>query len=495
MELSVVHSRALSGLSAPAVRVETHLSNGLPAFNIVGLPETAVRESKERVRSAILNSHFEFPDRRITINLAPADLPKHGGRFDLPIALGILMASGQLEDKQTTPCEYLGELALDGSLQSVPGVVCAALAASACGNGLIVPTPCQRNASLVPDASVLAAPDLLTLCAHINGSATLPEPDRHIMRAETSYPDLSDVIGQESARRALEIAASGGHNLLFSGPPGTGKTLLASRLPGILPPPSREEALVTLALRDFQGKEAKDAALRRPFRSPHHSASAAALIGGGSDPRPGEASLAHGGVLFLDELPEFSRHCLEVLREPMESGLVTISRARHKLSYPASFQLIAAMNPCPCGYLGDPERPCRCTPDQVKRYRGRVSGPLLDRIDLHAHVPRLAPGQLLAQDGSGESSSAVRARVNQCRETQHSRQHCINARLGNDRLLDICELNKSAKQMLEQAAEQMLLSGRALHRSLRVARTIADMEGLQRVYEPQLSEALGYRGH
>ena len=320
MELSVVHSRALSGLSAPAVRVETHLSNGLPAFNIVGLPETAVRESKERVRSAILNSHFEFPDRRITINLAPADLPKHGGRFDLPIALGILMASGQLEDKQTTPCEYLGELALDGSLQSVPGVVCAALAASACGNGLIVPTPCQRNASLVPDASVLAAPDLLTLCAHINGSATLPEPDRHIMRAETSYPDLSDVIGQESARRALEIAASGGHNLLFSGPPGTGKTLLASRLPGILPPPSREEALVTLA---------------------------------------------HGGVLFLDELPEFSRHCLEVLREPMESGLVTISRARHKLSYPASFQLIAAMNPCPCGYLGDPERPCRCTPTRL----------------------------------------------------------------------------------------------------------------------------------
>ena len=495
MELSVVHSRALSGLSAPAVRVETHLSNGLPAFNIVGLPETTVRESKERVRSAILNSHFEFPDRRITINLAPADLPKNGGRFDLPIALGILLASGQLENTLGNAYEYLGELALDGSLQAIPGVVCAALAASACGNGLVVPHHCQNNAHQVPDVRVLAAPDLLTLCAHMNGRKALPEPATRRARPEATYPDLDEVIGQEPARRVLEIAASGGHNLLFNGPPGTGKTMLASRLPGILPLPSQEESLVALALRDFQGKDVADEALRRPFRNPHHSASAAALIGGGAHPRPGEASLAHGGVLFLDELPEFSRHCLEVLREPMESGQVTISRAKHKLSFPAKFQLIAAMNPCPCGYLGDPERQCRCTPDQIQRYQGRVSGPLLDRIDLHAYVPRISPGLLLKKNAAGENSETVRDRVKRCREIQDSRQHCVNAHLGTQELLDICGLDHRATQMLEKAAEKMHLSGRALHRSLRVARTIADMACLKRVSAPELSEALGYRKH
>lgn len=495
MELSVVHSRALSGLTAPPVRVETHLSNGLPAFNIVGLPETAVRESRERVRSAILNSHFVFPDRRITINLAPADLPKVGGRFDLPIALGILLASGQVKDSLKEASEYLGELALDGSLQSVPGVVCAALAASACGKTLVVPTPCGRNASQVPDARVLAAPDLLTLCAHINGSCPLAQASNMLIAREPQYPDLADVVGQEPARRALEIAASGGHNLLFTGPPGTGKTLLASRLPGILPPPSPEESLVALALRDFQGQTCSDNALARPFRSPHHSASAAALIGGGGHPRPGEVSLAHGGVLFLDELPEFSRQCLEVLREPMESGVVTLSRARHKVSYPACFQLVAAMNPCPCGYLGDPDRPCRCAPDQVLRYRGRVSEPLLDRIDMHATVGRIPAGRLLESRPISESSSAVRQRVSACRQAQLARQNCINAHLDKRTLLELCQLGSSTRRVLEQAADQMHLSGRALHRTLRVARTIADMAGTGSVTESALTEALAYRQH
>ncbi|PLW68483.1 YifB family Mg chelatase-like AAA ATPase [Pseudohalioglobus lutimaris] len=493
MELSVIHSRALSGLSAPMVRVEAHLSNGLPAFNIVGLPETAVRESKERVRSALLNSHFEFPDRRITINLAPADLPKVGGRFDLPIALGILIASGQLENRRGEHDEFLGELALDGSLRAVPGVVCAALAASACGNTLFVPTACEHNASQVPDANILAAPDLLTLCAHINGSAALPPSRTAEHRVPASYPDLSDVVGQTSARRALEVAACGAHNLLLSGPPGTGKTLLASRLPGILPPPSKEEALVALALRDFQDAQTTDSALRRPFRSPHHSASAAALIGGGSHPRPGEVSLAHGGVLFLDELPEFNRHCLEALREPLESGQVTLSRARHKLTYPASFQLVAAMNPCPCGYLGDAERACRCTPEQVQRYAGRVSGPLLDRIDMHVPVPRLPAAMLLEKGAGGEPSAAVRSRVIQCRARQLARQQCTNANLHSEPLLDVCQLGEAQRQLLETAAQRLHLSGRALHRTLRVARSIADLDCADVVEENHLSEALAYR--
>lgn len=493
MELSIVHSRALSGLSAPPVRVETHLSNGLPAFNIVGLPETAVRESKERVRSALLNSHFAFPDRRITVNLAPADLPKEGGRFDLPIALGILLASGQLDDKQSSPHEFLGELALDGSLRAVPGAVCAALAASACGNTLVVPAPNESNACQVPDARILAAPDLLTLCAHINGSTTLRAATAVAEPNPPSYHDLADVIGQAAARRALEIAASGGHNLLFVGPPGTGKTLLATRLPGILPPPSREESLVALALRDFQGRNTANEALKRPFRNPHHSATAAALIGGGRNPRPGEVSLAHGGVLFLDELPEFNRHCLEVLREPLESGQVTLSRARYKQTYPASFQLVAAMNPCPCGYLGDEQRHCRCTPDQVLRYRGRISGPLLDRIDLHIQVPRQAPSLLLEKSGTAEGSDEVRRRVSDCRQRQLNRQHCCNARLSAELLLDNCKLTAGQRARLAELAGQLQLSGRGLHRTLRVARTIADMAGRETIRNEDIGEALAYR--
>ncbi len=495
MELSVVYSRALAGIEAPLVQVETHLSNGLPAFHIVGLPETAVRESKDRVRCAILNSHFTFPDRRITINLAPADLPKEGGRFDLPIALGILSASGQVPHDYLAQHEFLGELALDGSLRPVNGVVAAAGAASSAGRQLVVATASAALAARVPGSKVIAAPDILTLCAHLNGSETLAAAQAGAISNGCNHPDLRDVVGQEGARRALEIAASGGHNLLLWGPPGTGKTLLASRLPGILPPPGPEEMLLGLALRDIHGHPEKgEFVFQRPFRNPHHSATAAALVGGGSRPRPGEISLAHGGVLFLDELPEFSRHCLEVLREPMESGEITLARASHRITYPARFQLVAAMNPCPCGFLGDPERPCRCTPDQIQRYRSRVSGPLLDRIDLHVQVGRIAPGDLLTPQYTGESSAVVQERVCRSRERQEQRQGVANAQLSPDRLAGVCLLGDKEKRSLESAARQMHLSGRGLHRTLRVARTIADLDDSETIGMAHISEALAYRG-
>ena len=493
MELSVVFSRAVAGMDAPMVRVETHLSNGLPAFNIVGLPETAVRESKDRVRCVILNSHFTFPDRRITVNLAPADLPKEGGRFDLPIALGILASSGQLPQDQLQQHEFLGELALDGSLRAVPGAIPAALAASHTGRQLVVPADSAPLAALAPDSRVIAAPDLLTLCAHLNGNCRIPPSAPKLCSTDCTYPDLRDVTGQQGARRALEIAASGYHNLLFFGPPGTGKTLLASRLPGILPAPGQQEALTLLALRNLIEPVDPGDYFRRPFRAPHHTATATALAGGGSRPRPGEISLAHGGVLFLDELAEFSRHCLEVLREPLESGEITISRASHRTRYPARFQLVAAMNPCPCGFLGDAERACRCTPEQVQRYRMRISGPLLDRIDLHVPVRRLPPADLLNPGCNAEPSAAVRARVCRSRERQERRQGCANAHIPPDRLAAICDLGEAERAFLESAARRMTLSGRALHRTLRVARTIADLEESSAVTRDCLCEALAYR--
>jgi magnesium chelatase family protein len=480
-------------MDAPLVQVETHLSNGLPAFHIVGLPETAVRESKDRVRSAILNSHFTFPDRRITINLAPADLPKEGGRFDLPIALGILAASNQVPGVELAHHEFLGELALDGSLRAVPGAIQAAGAASRSGRQLTVPAESAPLAALAPNSRVIPACDLLTLCAHLNGSRRIGHCKAQWIDRESAYPDLQDIVGQPGARRALEIAASGNHNLLLFGPPGTGKTLLASRLPGILPPPGPEEALTLLALRSFFDPGGSGEGFCRPFRAPHHTASAAALAGGGSKPRPGEISLAHGGVLFLDELAEFSRLSLEVLREPLESGEITLSRALHRTRYPARFQLIAAMNPCPCGFLGDPDRPCRCTPEQIQRYRARISGPLLDRIDLHVPVNRLPPGELLNPQGGGEGSREVRARVCHSRDAQQQRQGCANAQIPTDQLMPLCQLGDQEKRYLESAAQRMTMSGRALHRTLRVARTIADMAHSRQVTIEHISEALAYR--
>ena len=515
MSLSIVHSRALLGLAAHPVCVEVHLANGLPSFTLVGLAETEVKEARERVRSAIQNTGLEFPgNKRITVNLAPADLPKDSGRFDLPIALGILAASGQIDAKKMRGYEFAGELSLGGDVRAVRGALAMSMAISM-GNHtaaaaatadaphlaphLVLPEGSAQEAALVPGAVVYRALHLLDVVRQFLPGDNPPEAlsgwsriEPKAREASTHYADLADVKGQAAARRALEIAAAGGHSVLLVGTPGSGKSMLAQRFAGLLPAMSTDEALESAAVASLTGRFDMANFGVRPTCAPHHTASAVALVGGGSPPRPGEISLAHRGVLFLDELPEFPRAALEALREPLESGTITISRAAHRAEFPARFQLIAAMNPCPCGYLGSSLRTCRCSPDQVARYQGKLSGPLLDRIDLHVEVGALAADELI-NTPPGEATALVAERVAIARGRAIARQGHANQALSGQAIDEQCKLDPAAAKFLNLAATRLGWSGRGIHRSLKIARTIADLVGAQSVQVTHVAEAIQYR--